>query len=93
MRRRVDVRWRLREEDFTAHAQAQLRIATAALPFLKIGGSLVYSTCSLDPEENQHVVKALLAAHPSLELLESRLVFPPKDGTDGAYAARLVRQS
>lgn len=93
MRRRVDVRWRLREEDFAAHAQAQLRIATAALPFLKIGGSLVYSTCSLDPEENQHVVKALLAAHPSLELLESRLVFPPKDGTDGAYAARLVRQS
>lgn len=93
MRRRVDVRWRLREAEFATLATLQRRMVEAALPWLKPGGSLVYSTCSLDPEENQGVVKAVLAAHPEFELLESRLVFPPKDGMDGAYAARLVRRA
>lgn len=92
MRRRVDVRWRLREEEFPQLAAQQFAIANAAAPFLKPGGSLVYSTCSIDPEENQGVVKRLMEAHPDLELIESRLVFPPKDGMDGAFAARLVRK-
>lgn len=90
MRRRVDVRWRLQETEFAGLAEVQRRLVESALRFLKPGGSLVYSTCSIDPEENQGVVKAVLEAHPELELLESRLVFPPKDQTDGAYAARLV---
>lgn len=93
MRRRIDVRWRLQEGEFESMAQTQLAIAEAALAYLKPGGSLVYSTCSIDPEENQGVVKALLAAHPDLELIESRLVFPPKDLTDGAFAARLVKKA
>lgn len=92
MRRRVDVRWRLREDAFAALAEAQRGLVEAVLPHLKPGGSLVYSTCSIDPDENQHVVKAVLAAHPDLELMESRLVFPPKDQMDGAYAARLMKK-
>jgi 16S rRNA (cytosine967-C5)-methyltransferase len=93
MRRRVDVRWRLQEDEFTALAVTQRAICEAALRYLKPGGSLVYSTCSIDPEENQHIVKAVLEAHPELEMAESRLVFPPKDLMDGAFAARLVKSA
>ncbi len=92
MRRRIDVRWRLQEEEFAELARTQRGIVESALRYLKPGGSLVYSTCSIDPEENQQVVKAVLADHPELEMIESRLVFPPKDQMDGAYAARLVKK-
>ena len=93
MRRRVDVRWRLQEEEFAALAVSQRQLVASALTFLKPGGSLVYSTCSIDPEENQNVMRAVLEAHPGLEMIESRLIFPPKDQMDGAYAARLVLHS
>lgn len=92
MRRRIDVRWRLLEEEFAELARTQRGIVESALRYLKTGGSLVYSTCSIDPEENQQVVKSVLADHPELEMIESRLVFPPKDQMDGAYAARLVKK-
>ncbi len=93
MRRRVDVRWRLQEDEFALLAATQLKIVTAALRHLKPGGSLVYSTCSIDPEENQGLMKQVLEQNPGLEMIESRLVFPPKDGMDGAYAARLVSKA
>ena len=93
MRRRIDVRWRLQEEEFATLAQTQRGIVESALRYLKPGGTLVYSTCSIDPEENQHLIRAVLEAHPELEMVESRLVFPPKDLMDGAYAARLVRKA
>nr|WP_281382908.1 16S rRNA (cytosine(967)-C(5))-methyltransferase RsmB [Prosthecobacter dejongeii] len=93
MRRRIDVRWRLQEEEFAVLAETQRRIVASALRFLKPGGSLVYSTCSIDPEENQGVIKAILEAHPELEMIESRLIFPPKEQTDGAFAARLVKKA
>lgn len=93
MRRRVDVRWRLRESEFSELAREQRKIVDAALKFLKPGGSLVYSTCSIDPEENQNLIKGLLETYPHLEMIESRLLFPPKDQTDGAYAARLISRA
>lgn len=92
MRRRIDVRWRLQEAEFAELARTQRGIFESALRYLKPGGSLVYSTCSIDPEENQQLVKAVLNDHPELEMIESRLVFPPKDQMDGAYAARLVKK-
>ena len=93
MRRRIDVRWRLQEEEFATLAQTQRAIVESALRYLKPGGTLVYSTCSIDPEENQQLVRAVLDSHPELEMLESRLIFPPKDLMDGAFAARLVKKA
>jgi 16S rRNA (cytosine967-C5)-methyltransferase len=90
MRRRVDVRWRLREEDFSQFAAFQSRLLQNSLRFLKPGGTVVYSTCSIDQEENRGVIDRVLAANPALALIEERLVFPPADHSDGAYAARLV---
>jgi 16S rRNA (cytosine967-C5)-methyltransferase len=92
MRRRVDVRWRLTPEDFSRMPKQQLRILRATVPLLKPGGVLVYSTCSLEPEENEQVVKRALKQFPFLQLDEYKVVLPFRDGFDGAYAAKLIRE-
>lgn len=91
MRRRVDARWRLQPADFLRMQARQVEIARAVLPLLKPGGILVYSTCSLEREENEHVVKQLLEKMPISKLEEERRSFPFRDRVDGAYAARLRR--
>ena len=92
MRRRVDVRWRLTPDDFPRMAAEQFRIVREIVPLLKRNGVLVYSTCSLEPEENEEVVNAILKEFPFLRLDEQKSVVPFRDGFDGAYAAKLIRQ-
>jgi 16S rRNA (cytosine967-C5)-methyltransferase len=92
MRRRVDLRWRLSPKDFSRMPQEQLRILRAVIPLLKTGGVLVYSTCSLEPEENENVANAIVREFPFLKLAEQHSLVPFRDGFDGAYAAKLVRQ-
>ena len=89
LRRRVDVRWRLHPEQLTELVGIQRAILNAALPCLKPGGRLVYSTCSLEPEENEGQIESFLADHPELRLAGTRQALPHRDGTDGAFAARL----
>jgi 16S rRNA (cytosine967-C5)-methyltransferase len=91
LRRRVDVRWRLTDEDFIRMPAQQLALVKRAADLLKPGGALVYSTCSLEPEENDALVEKALAAVPGLRFLESRRSLPFVDGIDGAFAARFTR--
>ena len=91
MRRRVDVRWRLRTGDFVQMQTRQIAIARAVLPLLKPDGILVYSTCSLEPEENEQVVQGLLREVPKLKLEDERKCLPFTDHFDGAFAARFRR--
>jgi 16S rRNA (cytosine967-C5)-methyltransferase len=93
MRRRVDLRWRLRPEDFIRMPNEQLVIMRSVLPLLKPGGVLVYSTCSLEPEENEQILRRILAEASSLRLKVKKYSLPFRDGFDGAYAARLVRNA
>ncbi|MFM2081783.1 MAG: hypothetical protein RL380_474, partial [Verrucomicrobiota bacterium] len=60
-----------------------------AATMLKPGGMLVYSTCSLEAEENASVVKDFLAEHPGFTLESERQLTPFTDGVDGAFVARL----
>jgi 16S rRNA (cytosine967-C5)-methyltransferase len=89
-RRRVDVRWRLQPEDITRLTKTQTSILENALPCLKPGGRIVYSTCSIEAEENEALVASFLSKHPEIRLEKQHQALPQIDGSDGAYAALLV---
>ena len=91
IRRRVDVRWRLTSNDFRRMQKRQIEIVRAVLPLLKSGGVLVYSTCSLEPEENDDVVRHLLDNMSILRLEEEKRSLPFRDHSDGAFAAKLIK--
>jgi 16S rRNA (cytosine967-C5)-methyltransferase len=91
IRRRVDVRWRLSEEDFIRMPAQQLALLRRTATFLRRGGTLVYSTCSLEREENEQVVERLLVEMPDLRFIESRRTLPFVDAMDGAFAAKFTR--
>lgn len=88
MRRRVELRWRLRPEEIDRLRAVQLDLLNQAAPLLKPGGGLVYSTCSLEPEENRQVVDKFLKIHPEFQLQHDRELLPFVDQVDGAYVAR-----
>jgi 16S rRNA (cytosine967-C5)-methyltransferase len=91
MRRRVDLRWRIQPEEIERLRAAQLDLLKQAATQLKPGGVLVYSTCSLEPEENSEVVKQFLSEHADFKLESERDLLPFADGVDGAYVARMKK--
>jgi len=93
IRRRPDVRWRFSEKRLRHACASQRAILTGAASLLANGGRIVYSTCSLEPEENLGQVEEWLTDNPGFELVESHFVFPPEAGTDGAFAALIRRRS
>src|SRR4030095_13894468 len=91
MRRRVDVRWRLKPTDFARMRVRQIEIVRAITPLLKKDGVIVYSTCSLGREENEEVVRELADSMSILRLEEEKFSLPFRDNFDGAYAAKMRR--
>jgi 16S rRNA (cytosine967-C5)-methyltransferase len=89
MRRRVDLRWRIQPEEIQRLRTMQLDLLRQAALAVKPGGVLVYSTCSLEPEENSEVVKEFLSEQPGFSLEHERELLPFADGVDGAFVARL----
>jgi len=92
MRRRVDLRWRVRPEEIDRLHSAQLDLLHHGALQIKPAGVLVYSTCSLEPEENGEVVKEFLAGHSGFKLEAERELSPFADGVDGAYVAKFVKR-
>jgi 16S rRNA (cytosine967-C5)-methyltransferase len=91
LRRRVELRWRLHPGELPRLARQQLEILRRSAVPLKPGVILVYSTCSLEPEENSEVVHRFLAESPEFGLETERALVPFRDQVDGAYVARLKR--
>ncbi|MBS0664038.1 MAG: RsmB/NOP family class I SAM-dependent RNA methyltransferase [Verrucomicrobia bacterium] len=93
MRHRVDVKWRLDPRDIDKHARQQLTLLQAAARLVAPGGRIVYSTCSIDAEENEHVVRGFLSsrAGAAFQLEASAVSLPWETGHDGAAAYRLRR--
>ena len=91
IRRRVDVRWRLKGEDFERMPAVQIGLIKNLATLLKPGGALVYSTCSMEPEENAHLVRRVAAEAPGLTYVSARQTLPFRDKVDGAFAALFTR--
>ena len=93
MRRRLDLRWRLSPGGAKRLADEQLKLLTQAAAHTKLSGQLVYSTCSIEAEENEQLVARFLETHPGWRLAAERSLHPVEDHTDGAYAAHFTRQA
>jgi 16S rRNA (cytosine967-C5)-methyltransferase len=93
MRRRVDLRYRIRVEEIPRLSSTQLELLHLASRTVRPGGCMVYSTCSLEPEENGELVKRFLDETRGFELEDEQALVPPRDGVDGAYAAVLKRRA
>ena len=87
--RRVEVRWRLSDRDLHVLARVQRRILDAAVAVTKPGGRVVYSTCSLEDEENETLVRAAIREGNGLRLEEEMKILPGAEWTCGGYAARI----
>jgi 16S rRNA (cytosine967-C5)-methyltransferase len=101
--RRVDLRWNKRPDDIGRLAELQLALLRHAVDLIQNGGCLVYSTCTIEDEENEEVVRRLLSERDDIvlepptptvpkETITSREVvrtFPHHHGVDGIFAARL----
>ena len=90
-RRRADARWRFSAERLTQLVDTQSQILENCAAMLAPGGRLVYSTCSLEPEENEQVVEGFLRRHAGFALAEHVGLVPPDRSMDGAFAAAIVR--
>lgn len=93
LRRRPDARWRFTEARLAKMARTQRVLLERVSSLLKPGGRLVYSTCSLEPEEDEALVAAFLKGCPKFKRLSEQKVFPPKARTDGAYVAALEKSA
>jgi len=103
--RRADLRWQRRAEDFTQLQSLQLRLLDNAARLVKPGGRVIYSTCTIEPEENEIVVHEFLQKHPEFQVVSAKAfvdgsfcdesgfirTLPHIHNLDGNFAARLMR--
>ena len=103
LRENPEIKWRLKPEDIERLSQVQFRLLQNASEFLKDGGRLVYSTCSIEPEENEHVVEMFLENNSGYSVLRPVIqgdiitsegfvrTFPHRHGAGGFFAAILQK--
>ena len=91
-RRHPDAKWRLSPEQLARRMGEQDKVLAAASAFVKLGGRLIYVTCSLFAEENEDRIEGFLSDHPDFApTAPFRRLTPLTDGTDGFFIASLSR--
>ena len=93
VRRDPDIRWRVAETDLPALAATQLALLRRTASLVRPGGTLVYSTCSSEPEENQQVVAAFLSSHSEFTVAREHQTLPFRDGLEAFFGAVLERRA
>jgi 16S rRNA (cytosine967-C5)-methyltransferase len=88
--RNPEIKWRVLPKDMLHQQIRQVQLLANALKKLAPGGRLVYSTCSLEAEENEAVIQRILSGHPAVKLKQEVRRVPGLDPGDGFYAAVLV---
>lgn len=85
LRRNPEIRWRIAPADLEKCAQNQRRLLRSAALCVKSGGRLIYTTCTITPEENEDVVADFLAAHPAFTRISPEGIPPELIDTDGFF--------
>ena len=93
LRRNPDTKWKLVPERLQELKEIQTQILASYSKMLKVGGKLVYATCSVLREENEEIIEHFLQQNPQWELELQERHFSHRQGFDGFYAARLRRNS
>jgi 16S rRNA (cytosine967-C5)-methyltransferase len=86
LRRNPEIRWRLSAPDIATLAEQQKRILSRAVEVVKPGGRLVYSTCSVERDENEGVIE-VLQSEARIRLLKTSRTWPHVQGSDGFFIA------
>lgn len=103
LNRRADLRWRMRRGSLKEIQKLQTELLKAAANYLKPGGVLVYSTCTLNKGENEEQIQKFIADHPTFSLVPfqclgedcpsgMKTIYPYIDHTDGFFIAKLIRK-
>lgn len=89
--KRPDARWNRQPDDIKNLAELQLKIINNAANMLKSGGTMVYSTCSIEPEENTEVIEKFLQTHPEFSLVNANQILQSESNIDGFFIAVLEK--
>jgi 16S rRNA (cytosine967-C5)-methyltransferase len=93
LRRNPEIRWRLTNDDIPNFAADQKQFLRNAAEVVKPGGRLVYSTCSVEREENEEVIEHFLQHHPRFIQLKTVRTWPHREGSDGFFVALFEHKS
>ncbi len=91
LRRNPEIRWRLTPVDIVKLAEQQKQILRRAVEMVKPGRRLIYSTCSVEPEENEEVIEEVLANDARFGIVKTRRTWPQHEGCDGFFVAVFER--
>jgi 16S rRNA (cytosine967-C5)-methyltransferase len=97
IRRKPDIKYQKTEEDILSLNELQKSMLEHAAKYVKVGGVLVYSTCTIEPRENSILVDAFLKMNDGFEKVaindtNDLQLYPNVDETDGFYACKLRRK-
>ena len=93
LKRNPDAKWKLDAGFIERLQHTQQEIVSNYSSMVKVGGKMVYATCSIFPSENEKQVERFLASHPNFELEEMKTILPSESGFDGFFMARMKRLS
>src|SRR5262245_9436632 len=92
VRRHPEIKWWRKEGELAELGQLQLQILDACAKYVKGRGAIVYSVCSFEPEETEHVARDFLTRHPEFTETSREILYPHRDGSDGFFIVRFQKQ-
>jgi len=93
LRRKPDIKIRIKPSNLDELINLQKDLLNEAANWLKVGGILVYSTCTINKKENERQIEIFLSEHEGFTLVSERTIWPQDVGTDGFYMAKLQRNN
>ena len=92
IRKKPEIKYKRLKDNGRELAELQLKILRISSKYVKAGGAIMYSTCTINDIENGQVVKTFLSNNTGFEIVEERQLLPDVDGTDGFYFCKMVRK-